>query len=204
MNWLIRTLPTWQGRLLTGAALVAAAVAATISAMDPRLTAAARIALFIPLIPTLLAWFFATIAGGNSPHPHDIKLFESIIELLTADERDFLRSHDFGNNFQLSHMKGVAEIDHWQGAPYEFLDRILQKQWAHVKAKIRNFHELVALTTAPVHGDAHFQTVYPRLIDPEDPPLKVKLEIRALNDAATSVSESLNAFEPVARRKLFV
>ncbi len=204
MHGIIQSLATWQARLLTGLACMAAVGAAAAAATNPHLTVAARIMIASPLVPAAVTWILATISGGNTAHPHDVRLFERIVGLLSPDERHFLRTHDFGSNFSLGRLPAVRDISHWEGPEYAFLDGKLQKRWGAVKVQIDALCGLIAQTTAPSPGSANLQTVYPRSVDPEDPPRRVILEIKALNDAATAVSKELDAFEPIARRRLFM
>jgi hypothetical protein len=204
MNWLLRNLPSWQGRLLTGLAFVGAAVATALAFVQPSATMAAKATALVALIPAFAAWTFTAIAGGNAAHPHDIRLFERIMATLPEDERHFLRGHDFGNDFMLTSLAGVREISHWQGPTFEFLDRAIERKWKVLRSEIGDFRDRMAQTTAPQRGGGQMKTIHTGFGDREDPSPHVRAKIDALNSGATKVTKLIDEFEPFVRRRLIV
>jgi hypothetical protein len=203
MDGLLRNLASRQGRLISGLAFVVAAFTSGI-AIASNATWTTKLAASLPLVATGAAWILAEVSGGAVAHPHDIKLFGRIMACLPDDDRHFLRDQNFANNFDLSRMRGIGEMSYWQVSSVEFLDRKIQQEWRELKDKICEFHRLVVSTTAPLSGNVRLQTVYPKSVDPEDPPERVVKEIDALNRGATQLTELIDAFEPMARRRLFV
>ena len=198
IGWLQRSLPTWQGRVTTGVALVAAVTAGLWPdhAREPdggKITAVAVAA---------IAWLFAALAGAGKPREHDVKLFETFRTALKERDRRFLADQDFHNSFPAKGFEGLNDIAHWEGVAFEFVDARMQARWALVHAKVTAFIQLLAMNTGPVGGNVAMFTAHPTQGDPENPAEWTQKAIDQLNADATALHAQLEAFERYGRQRL--
>lgn len=199
MTKFLQHLTTVQGRITTGCAL---AVAITVGLWPdhPRQVDVVRLG---AVITAAIAWLFAEIAGPRAPSPHDLKLFESIVETLRQPLLDFLRDQDFGVGSYIDRgTSSLHDFAYWQGSRYAFIDQVLQKRWEVTHKTITEFADFLALNTYSVHGSQNLRTVHPTLGDPNDPEPFVQTRIDKLNDGATKVADEVDAFERFARKRL--
>lgn len=203
MKQIIDAIDSWQARIATGLAMLGALALFLAPGSEWKF----ELKTFVPFAVAFSAWLFANLKGaGRVVHPHDVRLFEKLMELVDGDERRFLRQNDFLNDFSLDRLKGIREIYvTWDGAGFQFLDKKTQAQWAPLKTAIDELAGLIALNTAPVRGNVRLQTVRTaRDRDDWEISDRAREEARELNAAATSITEKLDAFEPFARSRLGV
>lgn len=198
MNWLNRNLSTWQGRITTGVALVAAVVAGLWpdhprSADGVRITAVAVAA---------VAWLFAELAGAGRPREHDLKLFGAITSTVADRDRRFLSEQDFHNSFQANGYDGIETASRWSGATHEFVDPKLQRLWLPLRERMTSFLNLLATTTGPVGGNVARFTAHPTQGDPDNPAAWTQASIDRLNADATALHVEIENFERHGRRRL--
>jgi hypothetical protein len=193
-------LATLQGRVGTGLLAILAAV----NFARPGAGWSFHWEGFAALLAAMGVWGVAEFQGSTTPHPHDVRLFARIMDLVDDGERDFLRNHDFHASFPRERRRGSREIRLWEGAPYEFLDRPMQKIWEPLKAQFDAFGDLVAVSTSPDRDQEGFQTVHPHGRDRSDPSARVREEIKELNTAASALVKSFDAFEIYGRKRLGV
>ncbi|MEA3014297.1 MAG: hypothetical protein QOD42_2842 [Sphingomonadales bacterium] len=199
-NVIARYLATLQGRVGTGLLAIFAAV----NFAQPGSEWSFQWERLAALLAAAGVWLVAEFQSSAAPHPHDVRLFNRIIETVGDGERSFLRFHDFHASFPRARLDGTREISLWEGASYAFLDSGLRKQWEPVRAQIDAFRDLVAVSTAPDRFQSGNQTVHPHRSDPSDPSERVREEISALNIAASSLIKSFDAFEIYGRKRLGV
>lgn len=197
MRWVLDRLDTWQARLLSGLAMLLALVAL----LEPDTKWVPDLPAVGAFIVAALAWLVTNLKGAGTPHPHDIRLFQSIQNLISPDERRFLDSQDFGTLFRRNAWNGVRTIyADWEGPSFEFTDRSLKRSWGLVKEQIGIFSELVVGTTQPARN-MDFQTVRTSR-DVGGLSDETRREADAMNAAASELVKRLDVFEIKARRVL--
>ena len=149
-------------------------------------------------------WLLSTLrAAVPKCHPSDVRLFGEIEATIAHDERQFLRQHDFLNEFLPRRLDGSRRIYvDWEGPRYNFLDKKLNKEWLKVRGLIDNFCLLFGRYTAPMRGNFEFQTV--RTSRGEDITDQEYQEAKELNTAASTLANAFDRFEVIARTRLHV
>lgn len=94
-------------------------------------------------------WLVAEIRTSLKKHPHDIRLFELILNTVSQRERAALRTMEMSEEFRWADFSGVSEIALWAGVDHEFLDASLQKEWAPVREAIGDFRTELARRSMP-------------------------------------------------------
>lgn len=202
MIWVKEKLETWQARLLTGLGMLAAL--AVLLQPDSAWTLDLEKGLLF--VGAFVAWLVTTFMGANTaPYPHDVSLYREIDKLLNDDQRLLLSEADFLNSFMGSRTTGVREIRGWNGGRRRFLDKSIAAKWKVLKSDIDAFTDLLISTTAPARGNPQLQTVL-QVIEQERGNISegTRAEAKALNDAATKLTASLDQFEQTAKRRLRV
>ena len=195
----VRTqLPTVQGRLTAGLALVVAIVVG-LWPDHPRPFDVVRAG---AILTTAVAWLFAEISSANAVSEHDKGLFSLFRETVKEADKDFLREQDFHFSFVYMKSAGLREMAYWTGAAYEFVDDKIESKWAPLIKEVDAFVGMMAQYAAPVGGNTLLMTVHPTQGDPDDPKPWVLDEIAKLNSAARKLYANLNDFERFARKRL--
>lgn len=122
--------------------------------------------------------------------------------MLPQAAKNFLWEHDFGASFRMSGRTGIFEVAAWKGARYQFVDTVLQVEWARLMANLRTFAGHLSAHTYPATGSDEFFTVHPTHGDPEDPAPFVQERIDLLNSGATALVEQIDSFERIAVKRL--
>jgi hypothetical protein len=148
------------------------------------------------------AWLTSTLRGAvPAAHPSDTRLFEEIEEALSHDERQFLRGHDFINDFERERVGGVRRIyDAWDGPRHKFIDPKLQARWKAVRETLDAFVLNMVTHTSPARGRLEFQTV--RYSRGDGVTQREHDEAASLNKDAEALTKALDSFEELARRRL--
>ncbi|WP_375391897.1 hypothetical protein [uncultured Sphingomonas sp.] len=193
-----RTLPTWQGRLVAGVALIGAIVVG-LWPDHPRDIDAEKL---VAVVLTGAAWLFAELANSGGVSEHDRKLFASIESQFSDGVLAHLREHDFAVDVHKTKASALWDLGYMEGSRYRFLDRPLQAKWSELFAALREFNNLQAeyLSPSSTNGDAltihlHGEPRYPV-------PASVQAEIKKLNEAAPALERLFNEFAALARRRL--
>ncbi|WP_292107107.1 hypothetical protein [Brevundimonas sp.] len=149
-------------------------------------------------------WILSTLrAAVPKSHPSDVRLFGDIEATITHDERQFLRQHDFLNEFLPNRLAGSRRVyADWDGPRYNFLDKKLNTEWLKVRSLLSDFYFLIVRDTAPMRGNVDFQTV--RTSRGEDVTHQEHQEAKGLNTAASALAGALDRFEVIARTRLNV
>ena len=199
---LIHLIGTRWGRISTGCA----ALAALAIGLWPWTDADVDIAKLLGFAGALSAWLFAEFSGAGDPHPSDIRLFNRLMEVIPEAERRTYRDLDMGNPIPYRQVQGSGDIaETWHGAGYEFVDKVLNREFTALLKKIRTFSGLFAVNTGPMRGTNALATVKTaddlRTGRRSDQTLENAAD---LNAAATGLIEALDDFERLARRRLRV
>ena len=190
-------LATVAGRISTGVAM-AVAILVGLWPDHPRDIDPVRLG---AVITTIVAWLAAEIVSGRKPSEHDLSLFVRIVELMPEGTIDFLRNHDFDNSFAGNQQKGLFELANWEGSRRQFLDGALQQKWALLLSDIKAFVGALAAGTGPIGAGPLF-SAHPDHTNKMNPPDWVAECIKKLNEKASKLSKTADAFEHYARNRL--
>jgi hypothetical protein len=108
LNWITRTLPTLQGRLTTGLALIGAILVG----LWPDHARGPDGGKIVAIGLTAIAWLFAELSGGYPPSEHDRVLFQEIQGHFSDGLLNHLGEHDFANDVHKSKFQALWEIGH--------------------------------------------------------------------------------------------
>lgn len=133
---------------------------------------------------------------------HDDDLFARYRTLISEGDLDFLRTQDFGAPFAFKSVHGFCEIGgQWDSPRYEFTDRELEPLFRAVKEDAKAFNSAILTHVHPIRGNPNVATT-----KPDDPRAHYSEWHRAanqkLNDLATKLTGSLEAFERLAHNRL--
>ncbi len=135
----------------------------------------------------------------SEPHPHDVRLLETVYATFPLAFRHFLVTHDFGVQFRAKLLNPLHEAAEWQGASFEFHNPDLQALFANVR---QHADQLTDLTGVHVqtYGENPMAATVKTLIDRErGTQPSTRKAIRALNATAAALADALDALELAAR-----
>ncbi|MCK6104243.1 hypothetical protein [Brevundimonas sp. EYE_349] len=130
-------------------------------------------------------------------HPHDLRLMALIENTLSQKERANLRSMEMSEDFQWSDFSGLREVAVWEGPDYRFLDKTLEKAWAPVLEALQSFRTELARRSMPKAGDGGWYSVRA-----EARREQWETDAAFLNDASDKLTQQLDAFLVLGRRRL--
>jgi hypothetical protein len=154
---------------------------------------------------SLIALGFVVLGIGSykrkPANPNDIALIQKFRKVFTAEQIEFLASHNFHQNWHNSYITDIEEVaDHWRNAQHEFVDKKLNALLVKVKELSREFanQENLGFNVRPGQPVRTLKTD-PDLINlsPE-----TRARIEALNKAARNLANAVNKLERAARRRL--
>jgi hypothetical protein len=134
-------------------------------------------------------------------NPHDIELIGKFRKIFTADQIEFLATHNFHQNWHNSYISDVEDVgDHWRNAQHEFVDKQLNALLIEVKELSRDFanQENLGFNVYPGKPNRTLKT------DPDLIKLtpETQARIEALNKTARDLANAANKLERLARRRL--
>jgi hypothetical protein len=123
--------------------------------------------------------------------------------LLSDQEREFLRTHDFGTSFKWDHLNALQELaEGWKGAEYEFDDEKIQGSFGVLIEKVSEFTYSLAIESNPL-GNSKFFSVVPKRERISDCFSEKTLElVKKFNGDAYDLYDKINEFTKCARRQL--
>lgn len=194
------TLRTMEGRLATTSVFIGAILYGLWPDHPRPIDVGKSIAVFAAFIP----WFFSTILTKSEPNNLDVSLYEKIITHLPNKALEFLKTQDFGEySFHARQLDGLRHLARLTGPRDEFIDNLVQKEWADTQTHIRHFYSYYACNTFYSDDNEECRTIYTKAGDP-DSPTEIELErIHQLNTLATDLYNRLVTFERFARRHLY-
>lgn len=138
-------------------------------------------------------------------HPHDVELLDRVHHQLPLRLRQFLHQHNFCNSYLLAKLDPLHEMnEEWVGAAYEFYDETVQAAFAEVRRLAETFGELIlqriyALKDNPKMG-------WPKTDRDADIGIQPSTEmaIKTMNTLAGELSGVIDAFERIARERIWV
>lgn len=130
----------------------------------------------------------------------DGSVLESFRAKITPGLVLLLREHDFGGPVCLADLDPLGEITYaWKGPTYEFIDTELRSVFEPVKKGIR---ELAILVGAHIHPVGASPMGSPKTDEDRHGLTQgTKDAIKKMNDAATELTQAIDAFERIARAK---
>ncbi|MGY3143765.1 hypothetical protein ACVWYQ_000764 [Bradyrhizobium sp. USDA 3397] len=135
------------------------------------------------------------------PNPNDVDLIVKFRRVFTAEQVEFLATHNFHHIWHNGFISNVEIVsDHWQGAQYEFLDKKLNALLVKVKGLSRKFVDLEDLGFFVRAG----QPARTMKTNPDLNRLSTETQSRIdkLNSAARKLAKAVNELERTARRRL--
>jgi len=151
------------------------------------------------------AWIWAELLSIQSGvHPHDVQLMQKLRDRFQDEDREFLRTHDFGNGHMLGQTECIRDFGRlWTGAAYEFHDQKMQDALVKLVAAVADISNSVALYTAPAEGNALYMTSKSlEDIRRGERSERTKDNERAMNQKAQVASDALDAIERLAKTRL--
>lgn len=148
-------------------------------------------------IGAFLVWLYSclpeTLGGTN----HDKQLFSEFLTHVNSDELLFLREQDFQGSFLWEYTKGSRLVANtWHGPYFEFDDGHIQKQFSPIIKQMSEFFHDLAVSTQPIGvGAAKINWDF-------ENEQACAVVANRLNGEATAVVAALDAFIPMARRRL--
>ena len=135
-----------------------------------------------------------TVEPEPASTPHDCALFRKFVAQFPSQQREFLKSQDFGAAFEWGAFSGLDDVvEGWKGPEYEFDDPAAREDMDQLLKKLRKFRSLLAQKTF-VQGASGYSRMYWNDEYSEDSDKRSRRTQALLNDAADEVVETAEAF----------
>jgi hypothetical protein len=149
-------------------------------------------------VAAFLAWLYGCLPDRAKASEHDKQLFQRFRLLLDDQALDMLREQDFGAAFWFKRLDGMQEVAvTWNGANFDFDDPAIKKAFSPLLTELRAFSRELRLNTHVQPGGEMARMAWDH--DNEAACLTVQ---KKLNDGSTSLSQAIDRFIPLARRRL--
>lgn len=159
--------------------------------------------IFIGIIVVALAEVALRHENLTQATAHDIDLYRKFQDLITNNQLEFLRNHDFGASFRTSEFDRVGNFaETWHGPRFELNDKNIDELFSKVKLAADDFVGVLVVKTGPLNQVSGRSSVKRDFDNDFDLPEHIQDGIRELNSKAEKLVEAVDEFERVATARL--